>query len=150
MVGILAQSSSTQTNPLGILPLLLLMFLGFYFLLIRPQRRRAQGQQQLLSSLEVGDEVMTGGGMFGTITEIDEDEGTVEVEIAPGTRVRMIKGGISRKLVEDYGGDDDDDDADEDEKSHEGPWFKGEKGHEGHEGHDHDGHEGGEEAGTSS
>jgi preprotein translocase subunit YajC len=94
------------------LALPLLMIVGFYFLLIRPQRNRQKAQQALLSSLEVGDEVMTSGGIFGTITEIDDDEGTVTVEIAPGTRVRMLRQGISQRFVED--GDEGYEDEEED------------------------------------
>ena len=69
------------------------MIVGFYFLLIRPQRNRQRAQQALVASLEVGDDVMTTGGIFGTIVEIDDDEGTVTVEIAPGTRIRMLRAG---------------------------------------------------------
>ena len=73
----------------------------FYFLLIRPQQKRVRAQQALVNAVEVGDEIMTTGGIFGTIAEIDDDEGTVLVEIAPGTRIRMVKSGISRRLTED-------------------------------------------------
>ena len=113
MVSILAQADQTSGGGLSFLLLPVLMLGGLYFLMIRPQKRRAAAQQSLLSSLEVGDEVMTGGGIFGTITEIDEDEDVLTVEIAPGTRVRMVRQGISRKLVED-------DEAYEDEDDEEG------------------------------
>ena len=89
----------------------LLMIVGFYFLLIRPQRNRQRSQRLLLSSLEVGDEIMTTGGMLGTIVEIDDDEGIVTVEIAPGTRVKMMRQGISQRFVED---EDDEEYDDED------------------------------------
>jgi preprotein translocase subunit YajC len=57
---------------------------------------------------------MTSGGIFGTIVDIDDDEGTVTVEIAPGTRIRMLRQGISQRFVEDeYEGDDGDETADE-------------------------------------
>jgi len=108
--GILAQQSQTGGSYLTFLfPLLLIV--GFYFLLIRPQRNRQRAQQALVASLEVGDDVMTTGGIFGTIVEIDDDEGTVTVEIAPGTRIRMVRQGISQRLVEDA--DDGDETADE-------------------------------------
>lgn len=96
----LAQAEGGGSSLVG-LALPLLMIVGFYFLLIRPQRNRQKAQQALLSSLEVGDEVMTSGGIFGTITEIDDDDGTVTVEIAPGTRVRMLRQGISQRFVEE-------------------------------------------------
>jgi preprotein translocase subunit YajC len=107
----LAQAEGGGSSLVG-LALPLLMIVGFYFLLIRPQRNRQKAQQALLSSLEVGDEVMTSGGIFGTITEIDDDEGTVTVEIAPGTRVRMLRQGISQRFVED--GDEGYEDEEED------------------------------------
>ncbi|MBI3649352.1 MAG: preprotein translocase subunit YajC [Actinobacteria bacterium] len=114
MIGILAQASSGTQSGSGLTFLVPLVLMGgvMYFIMIRPQRRRAQQQRALLSSLEVGDEIMTTAGILGTITDIDEDEGIVTVEIAPGTRIRMIRAGVARKLVEDE--DYADDDADED------------------------------------
>ena len=102
MLGILAQSSTQQpSNPLVTFFPLILIGGVFYFLMIRPQRSRARAQAALLDSLEVGDEVMTSGGIFGVIKAIDEDESIVTVEIAPGTVVRMAKRGIAQKFVED-------------------------------------------------
>ena len=98
--GLLAQQTSGGSSLIGLaLPILLIV--GFYFLLIRPQRNRQRQQQALVASLEVGDEVMTNGGIFGTIIDIDDDEGIVTVEIAPGTRIRMLRQGISQRFVED-------------------------------------------------
>jgi len=112
---ILAQQQSSGGSLIGLaLPILLIV--GFYFLLIRPQRNRQRQQQALVASLEVGDEVMTNGGIFGTIVDIDEDEGTVIVEIAPGTRIRMLRQGISQRLVEDEFDEDEGDEVDEDEE----------------------------------
>ncbi len=110
---VLAQSSDTQTgNPLvSLLPLLLLGGV-FYFLMIRPQRAQRQRQQQLLGDLQVGDEVLTIAGMYGTIVDIDEDDDTVTVEVAPGTRIRMVRRAVSQRLTEDDV-DDDVDDMDE-------------------------------------
>ena len=82
---------------------LVLMFVLFYFLLIRPQQRRARQQRQLLESLEIGDEVMTIGGMFGTITAMDDE--AVTVQVAPGVDIRMVKSAIARKLVLNEEGD---------------------------------------------
>lgn len=100
MLGILAQESQSGSSLVG-LALPILMIVGFYFLLIRPQRNRQRAQQALVASLEVGDEVMTSGGIFGTIVDMDDEEGTVTVEIAPGTRIRMLRQGISQRFVED-------------------------------------------------
>jgi preprotein translocase subunit YajC len=85
----------------------------FYFLLIRPQQKRVRAQQALLSAVEPGDDVITTAGIYGTVTELDEDEGTVEVEIAPNTRIRMLKSGIARRIVDGDEGAYDDDGASE-------------------------------------
>lgn len=121
VVQLLAQSDSGQSgsNLIG-LALPILMIGGFYFLLIRPQRNRQRSQQALISSLEVGDEVMTTGGMLGTIVEIDDDEGVVTVEIAPGTKVKMMRQGISQRFVEDADDEEyDDEDGPVDEQGEE-------------------------------
>jgi preprotein translocase subunit YajC len=104
VLGILAQEQGSSS--LVGLALPVLMIVGFYFLLIRPQRNRQRAQQALAASLEVGDEVMTSGGIFGTIVDMDDEEGTVTVEIAPGTRIRMLRQGISQRFVEDADGGD--------------------------------------------
>jgi preprotein translocase subunit YajC len=112
VLGILAQEQTSGGSLIGLaLPILLIV--GFYFLLIRPQRNRQRQQQALVASLEVGDEVMTNGGIFGTIVDIDDDEGIVIVEIAPGTRIRMLRQGISQRFVEDEIDEDEGDDVDE-------------------------------------
>ena len=91
---------------LAALALPLLMLVGFYFLLIRPQRTRQRAQQAMLSALDVGDDVMTSGGIFGTVTAIDDEEGVVTVEIAPGTEIKMLRQGISQRFVEEENADD--------------------------------------------
>ena len=82
----------------------------FYFMLIRPQKRRVQQHQQMVRSIEVGDEVVTAGGILGTITSVGDEE--FEVEVAPGTTIRFLKTSISRRVTED--------DHDEDEAIDEG------------------------------
>jgi preprotein translocase subunit YajC len=82
---------------------LLLMGAIFYFLLIRPQQRQRRRQAQILTSLEVGDEVQTIGGMFGTIRALDEE--TVTVEVAPGIAIKFLRGAIARRMVYDDEGD---------------------------------------------
>jgi preprotein translocase subunit YajC len=116
MLALIAQASNGNSNPIALFLPLILMGGVFYFLLIRPQQKRVRAQQALVSAVEVGDEIMTTGGIFGTIVEIDDDEGTVLVEIAPGTRIRMVKSGISRRLTEDdddYESEDEDQDQDQ-------------------------------------
>ena len=72
-----------------------MLLLGvFYFLLIRPQQRRAKAQQALIRSVEEGDEIVMTSGIIGTIVEIDDDDDTLTVEIAPGTQVRILRAGV--------------------------------------------------------
>ena len=74
-----------------------LMVAIFYFLLIRPQQRRVRQQRELVESLDVGDEVITIGGILGTIRSLDDDE--VRLEVSPGTEIRMVKSAVARKFV---------------------------------------------------
>ena len=72
----------------------ILVFFGiFYFLAIRPQRRQRQAHADMVSMLKKGDEVVTIGGEFGTITRIGDD--WVELEVAKRTRVKFLKRAIS-------------------------------------------------------
>jgi preprotein translocase subunit YajC len=112
MIQILAQNGTSSGGSLISLLFPLVLLGGvFYFLLLRPNRTRQRQQQTLLESLQIGDEVMTAGGIFGTLKEIDEGDDTVTVEIAPGTNVRMLRRAISQRLVDEpdqeQGGDDD-------------------------------------------
>jgi preprotein translocase subunit YajC len=72
-------------------------------------------QQTLQQGVEVGDDVLTSSGMFGTVVDIDPDDDTIWVEIAPGTRVHMVRGGISRRIVDEdaYADEDEGQDADQ-------------------------------------
>jgi len=76
---------------------LALLVAFFYFMIVRPQRNRLRSQQQLQSSLELGDEVMTFAGFFGTIRRFDGD--VVTLEIAPGVEARLTRRAISGKVT---------------------------------------------------
>jgi preprotein translocase subunit YajC len=113
----LAAGSTTQqpsSSGLGLLIPFLLIGVFFYFFVMRPQRQQRARQQRLLSALEVGDEVLTIGGMYGTIAEIDEDDDSILVEVAPGTRIRMLRRAVSQRLTENRVDDDEPDEADDD------------------------------------
>lgn len=83
----------------------------FYFMLIRPQKRRVQQHQQMVRSVQVGDEVITAGGILGTVRSVADEE--IELEVAPGTTIRLLKTSISRRLTEDDMVDEDVEDEDE-------------------------------------
>jgi preprotein translocase subunit YajC len=71
-----------------ILPLVII-FVIFYFLLIRPQQKKFKAHQHMVSAVRRGDIVVTAGGMVGKVTRVDNDE--VQVEIADNVRVRILK-----------------------------------------------------------
>ncbi len=68
----------------------------FYLLLIRPQQRRASQQKRLLSSLSVGEEVVTAGGVFGTVTALDSER--MWLEVAPGVTIVFLRQALARRL----------------------------------------------------
>ena len=80
-------------NALQFLPLILI-FVVFYFLLIRPQQRKAKDHKTMLDALRRGDRIVTGGGIIGTVARVDSPE-EVTVDIADGVRVRVLRSTIS-------------------------------------------------------
>ena len=80
---------------IGILPWLLI-FLNFYMLMIRPQQKRMKEHQASIAAIKKGDEIITGGGIRGRVTKVNDEE--VEVEIASGVRIRVVKGTVSQVL----------------------------------------------------
>lgn len=68
---------------------LFLVFIAFYFLMIRPQQRRMRQLQDAVNAVKKGDEVTTAGGIIGKVTKVDDK--LCEVEIANGVRVRVVK-----------------------------------------------------------
>lgn len=73
---------------IGILPLLL-MFPILWFLVIRPQQKRAKAHQDMIKGLQKGDQVVTYGGLIGKVRAIQDDE--IKVELAPNTEVRVVR-----------------------------------------------------------
>ena len=105
----------------GLLPLVLI-FVVFYFLLIRPQQKKAKEHREVLANLRRGDRIVTNGGLLGTITRVPNDT-ELMVEIADGVKVRVLRGMVAESLSKsdpapakskDKGKDSDQDDYDED------------------------------------
>ena len=110
----------------GIEPLipLVLIFVVFYFLLIRPQQKKAKAHREMIAGLRRGDRVVTSGGIVGQVQRVMGDT-ELSVEIAEGVRVRVMRSMIaelvakpepSRARDDDYDDDDDDEDEDEEEE----------------------------------
>ena len=73
-----------------------LLILGFYLLAIRPQRQRGKAQAEVRASVQVGSEVVTTGGMHGTVVGVEDD--VLRIEVAPGVQVRFARGAVLRVL----------------------------------------------------
>ncbi len=87
-----AQGGGMMAQFQGLIPLVF-MFAIFYFLLIRPQQKKAKEHRALLDALKKGDQVVTAGGMHGKVAALDDQ--VVTLEIAPGVNVKINKGYIA-------------------------------------------------------
>lgn len=76
----------------------LLMFAAMWFLLIRPQQQRVRRQRELLDSLAVGDEVITVGGIIGTIVSLEGEE--ARLSVGPGNELRVVRRAIAQVLAD--------------------------------------------------
>ncbi len=97
---ILAQATEAAAQqPNAIFPLIVpgLMLLGLWFLLIAPQRKRQKKQEQMISSLASGDEVLTLGGLYGTITNVRDDR--FIIKIADNTKIEVNRAYIQSKVA---------------------------------------------------
>jgi preprotein translocase subunit YajC len=85
-----AQSSPLGGDTFGMLIPFVLIIVMMYFLILRPQQKRAKEHQELVKNLRRGDTVVTSGGLVGKVTKVVDDE-QIEVEIADGVRVRQVR-----------------------------------------------------------
>ncbi|HWA00361.1 MAG TPA: preprotein translocase subunit YajC [Caulobacterales bacterium] len=83
---------STMAFLIQVAPLVLI-FIVFYFLMIRPQQRRMKAHQEMIAALKRGDVIVTSGGLIGKVKSVHDDE--VRVELAPNVEVRVVRGSIS-------------------------------------------------------
>lgn len=79
------------------------LIVAFFLLIVRPQRRRAAAHRQFVASLSVGDEVMTSGGIIGTIRTLRDD--VVELEVGPATVIRVARAAIAQPFGPVAGGE---------------------------------------------
>lgn len=96
-----AYAQDAQAAPLsGIMSIapLIILFVIFYFLLIRPQQKRAKEHRQMISALQKGDNVITSGGIHGRVTAVNDD--TVTVEISDGVRIKVSKEAVTARKTQ--------------------------------------------------
>lgn len=91
-----AQGAAPGANDMvmQLLPFAMVLII-MYFLLIRPQQRRAKAHQEMVKNLRRGDVVLMNSGMIGKISKVHEEAGELEVEIADNVRVRVMRGMIA-------------------------------------------------------
>lgn len=96
-----AQAGDPTGGLMSLAPLILI-FVVFYFILIRPQQRKAREHREMLAALQRGDRVVTGGGVFGTVIRVtpESDEVIVEISKNPQLRVTVLKSTIQSVLRE--------------------------------------------------
>lgn len=96
-----AQAGDPTGGLMSLAPLVLI-FVVFYFILIRPQQRKAREHREMLAALQRGDRVVTGGGVFGTVIRVtpESDEVIVEISKNPQLRVTVVKSTIQSVLRE--------------------------------------------------
>jgi preprotein translocase subunit YajC len=109
MIDVLAQDTS------GGSPFTFLIFLlpiAALFFMMRSQRKKLAQQQAVQQAVDVGDDVLLTSGIFGRVDGIDDDDDTIWVEVAPGTRIHAVRGAIARRVTDDVEADDEGDSAD--------------------------------------
>jgi preprotein translocase subunit YajC len=104
---------------MSILPLILI-FVVFYFLLIRPQQRKQKAHREMLTNVKRGDDIVTTGGMIGRVIKVDRDNNLL-VEVAPNVRIKLMRNAIAeivrRPEPARATGDDDEDETDGEEEA---------------------------------
>ncbi len=89
------------TNPLAMWVPIILIFVVMYFLILRPQAKRQKEHQKMLDSLQKGDNVVTAGGIYGTIVGMKEKDTIVIIEVDKNVKLNVARSGIARKIVEE-------------------------------------------------
>ena len=102
MLMLIAAATTTGTKSSGGSSFIIFILLGLavvWLVMIRPQRRKQKLQKGMQSDLAVGDEILTAGGVYGKVTQIDDDD--VRVEIAPNVEVRLARRAIAAQFNEE-------------------------------------------------
>ena len=93
-----AQAAGGAAGAFGSFIPLILIFAIMYFLLIRPQQKKAKEHRAMVEALRRGDQVVTAGGLIGKVTKVKDEGNEVEVELAQGTNVRVVRSTIAQVL----------------------------------------------------
>lgn len=91
-----AAAAPAQPSPLMSFAPLIAIFVIFYFLLIRPQQKKAKEHKSMVDNLKKDDRIVTSSGFYGTVVSVGES--TVEVKLADNVRIKMLKSAVAEKL----------------------------------------------------
>ncbi len=98
---------TSKPSPFGSpLVLIAVIFAIFWFLILRPQKKREQRRREMLVGIRKNDEVVTTGGIYGKVRDVSDDTIILEVDSRSGQTLKVTKGSISRVLSPDQAGDD--------------------------------------------
>jgi preprotein translocase subunit YajC len=109
-----AYKGACRGKLVAFLPILVILFALLWFVMIRPQRQQRAQQARMLQTLEVGDEVVTAGGMYGEIRTLDDEDLTVE--IAPEVVVRIARRAVVGNITLDNAEDEEEREATEEDE----------------------------------
>jgi len=93
-IGLLLQAEGGQ-SPFGFFAMMIAMFAIFYFLLIRPQQKRAREHKQMVGGVVRNDKVVTAGGLIGKVAKVTEGSDEITIEIATGVKVQVLRATLS-------------------------------------------------------
>lgn len=94
------QSGGGGGGFMAFLPMILIIVI-MYLLILRPQAKRQKEHQKMLSAIQKGDKVVTGGGVHGTVVRVNEEEKTLMIKIADNVKIIIDQGTLSRKVTEE-------------------------------------------------
>lgn len=93
-------------NPYSMLIMFGMLFILFYFLILRPQKAEQRKREELLNSVAKGDQVLTSGGIFGTVESVDAAKGVIALNVAPKVSIRVSRSAVAQVVEKRRGGKD--------------------------------------------
>lgn len=103
IVTLLAAGAGAPVPPQGsfldILPMMLLLIVVFYFLMIRPQQKKQKEHKTMVEALKRGDTIVSIGGIVGKVSRVKDDEEEIEIEIAEGVKMRLLRSAVQTVRV---------------------------------------------------
>ncbi len=97
----IAQTQPAAPSLFSSLMPFLLIIVVMYFFMIRPQQKRQKAHRMLIENLKTGDDIVTSGGLYGTVAGIDEKKSTLWIKIAENVKIKIDRGSVSRVISEE-------------------------------------------------